>query len=192
MIKKKALILDFENFGENKIIIILLNEDNLIKKTLLKNYKAKINIVQIGNLIEYKFFGRENSLGFVDISSLIPFGNFSIDKPLNLKCIYCICFLMNKIHKENIVLENLFQESLNFFYILKKDVYLSKKEITESYFKLETMIIFMSGFFIDKKQNKYIIHERNNFLDLRFIEEKCNFKFNNIFKLNREFISKIR
>lgn len=142
---KKAIILDHKHFEENKAIITILTSDNLIKRTLIKSYQKKSHSLQIGNLIEYRFFGKEGSLGFIDYTVERGFGSLLILNRIKLSVLYCFCFIVQLSFREGVAVNSeIFNESVSFLTSLVNSSDCSTKCSAE-YFRMESVVLNASG-----------------------------------------------
>jgi hypothetical protein len=151
----QGIIIHTKQYEEKGILTTCLTSLNTVKTSLTKGIKSKQQIIQLGNLIKFDWFGKQDSLGIIDPKIEKSFnGILSLDKQA-CAILYCLTFLIYTLFKYDTTHKvNLYELMLNYFTylsskILKKSIIDKNinKDINEefNYFVIEKIIIKNAG-----------------------------------------------
>ncbi len=175
---QSGIIINSYKIGEKDGIVKILSQSGEIISGFVKyGFSSKNHArIQVANLVNFSWIGRENSLGTVKLDIIKQYGAATIGNKIAFLSIVAICSVINTIIAKNTQHQaNLYQSIAQF--LENNTTPTSNTNIIEEYLKQEAYILAQSGYFdsqsqyntvtniefltqILNKYNKQVPHER--------------------------------
>ena len=184
-----GLILSIKKFEEKKILLKILSQKYGIINGIARKKSLKDITLNIGNLIHFNWFGRENNLGILSCELKKSYATlFLIDK-MHSEMMIILFNLLNSLFHNNMMINHNFIDTIIFYMDKIININFSQIDHIEYFFELENIILNYSGHF----DNNIFAFDNNIAERIKNNEYKLTFLYNNILNIKiPDYITKYR